>query len=95
MEFIMAGSNRVSKRVPNWAILDSTGSNQLDRIELNGTKPGSNIAFVMKGSPVQVRASASARACAQEIGVPTRLATFQAPPSCVIGIARTVFSSPV
>ena len=49
---------RVPKYVPNSAILDSTRLNQLDEIAPDRAGPGSKITFVMKGSPVQVRASA-------------------------------------
>jgi len=52
---------RVPKYVPNSANLDPTRPTQLDWIVPNRARPASNIALVMKGSPVQVRASALAR----------------------------------
>jgi len=53
--------NRVPKYVPNSADLIPTRPIQLDEIVPSQARPASNIALVMKGSPVQVRASALRR----------------------------------
>jgi hypothetical protein len=51
-------AKRVPKYVPNSANLYRAQPNSLDGIALNWPRFGSRITFVMKGSPVQVRASA-------------------------------------